>query len=332
MAEDPRRNAQLLQALKRVAPGTELRHGIDDIIRSHHGALIVIGEPSDLQFLFSGGLQLDHPFSAPFLYELAKMDGAIILNANATRIVSANVQLMPDPALAATATGTRHRTAERVAKQTGAIVISISQARDTVTLYVGEIGYQLDSIAELLAKTNQAVATLETFRSRLDQVASRLLALEFQGAVTLDDVLVVLQRVEMARRMGDEIELSVLELGREGRLLDMQVAELIADVPRERLNLELGDVLGYGGVNPLDHAVAPRGYRSLAHVSRLGDVLAEGIVGAFDGLDGIMRASLRDLEAVPGLEHERAREVREGLRRIQEHSLMGSASAPRVLD
>src|SRR6185436_4073113 len=97
-------------------------------------------------------------------------DGAIILNEQAQKIVFANVQLMPDPTIASNETGTRHRTAERVAKQTEALVVSISQQRETVTVFVGQRRYQLDPIADVLAKTNQAVATLETYRQRLDQV------------------------------------------------------------------------------------------------------------------------------------------------------------------
>jgi diadenylate cyclase len=352
--DDPRTDPDLITALRRIAPGTELRHGIDDIIRGHLGALIVIGEPSELQFLFSGGLQLDHPFSAEFLYELAKMDGAIILNANATRIISANIQLMPDPTIASSETGTRHRTAERVAKQTGGMVISISQARDTVSVYIRTMRYQLGSISEVLAKTNQAVATLETYRHRLEQVSNRLTGLEFQNAATLDDVLVVLQRAEMASRMGEEIDRNVVELGREGRLIDMQLAELLEDLPRDRLNLvrdylvsdapggvrtaldrlkhlpykrlldfsELADTLGYGAVNPLDQPVTPRGYRVLCNVPRLPDALVRSVVEAFDGLESLMRASLRELEALDGVGPSEAREIREGLRRLQEHNLM----------
>src|SRR3954466_7837962 len=235
--DDPRRDPRLLASIARLAPGTELRQGIDDIIRSHEGALIVIGDPEALSFLNSGGMRLDLAFTAQHLYELAKMDGAIVLRDNLSKIAYANVQLMPDPTIASSETGTRHRTAERVAKQTGGLVISISQARDTVSLYVRDIRYQLESIAEVLAKTNQAVATLETYRNRLDQVSSRLTALEFQNAATLDDVLVVLQRAEMATRMGEEIERNVIELGREGRLIDMQLTELMEGVPRDRTNL-----------------------------------------------------------------------------------------------
>src|SRR5919202_1061491 len=155
MRADPRKDRKLLSALGLVAPGTALRAGIDDIIRAQHGALIVIGEPNDLAFLFSGGMRLDLPFTAQLLYELAKMDGAIIVNPELTRLVHANVQLMPDPTIPSAETGTRHRTAERVAKQTGALVISVSQQRETVTVFLGQQRYQLDAVPDVLAKTNQ---------------------------------------------------------------------------------------------------------------------------------------------------------------------------------
>src|ERR671932_992465 len=234
MRADPRKDRKLLSALGLVAPGTALRAGIDDIIRAQHGALIVIGEPNDLAFLFSGGMRLDLPFTAQLLYELAKMDGAIIVNPELTRLVHANVQLMPDPTISSAETGTRHRTAERVAKQTGALVISISQQRETVSLFVGQARYQLDPIADVLAKTNQALGTLETYGQRLDQVLTRLTALEFQNAVVLDDVLVVVQRAQMALRMAEWIERGCVELGTEARLIRLQLEELIGQVPRER--------------------------------------------------------------------------------------------------
>ncbi len=352
--DDPRRHRKLLDAVARIAPGTELRQGIDDIIRSHEGALIVIGEPVDLAFLFSGGIRLDQPFTPQLLYELAKMDGAIIINSGVTKLAYANVQLMPDPTIASAETGTRHRTAERVAKQTDALVISISQQRETVTLFLGDVRYQLDSIADVLAKTNQALHTLETYRQRLDQVLTRLTALEFQSAVMLDDVLVVLQRAELTLRMAEEIERDCVELGTEGRLIRMQLQELIGDVPRERAAVvgdyladpseppsvvleriaalsydglidfdRLAEALGYpAGIDPLDHSVAPRGYRVLSHVPRLPEAVVKRIVRQLDGLESIVRASQRELEAVEGVGAVRAREVREGLRRLQEHNLI----------
>src|ERR671930_2639300 len=237
LVPDVRTDEKMLEALRRITPGTTMRQGINDILRGDLGALIVIGEPAELSFLFSGGIRLDQAFSPYLLYELAKMDGAVILNAMATRIVYANVQLMPDPTIPSAETGTRHRTAERVAKQTGALVISISQQRDVVTLYVGDARYQLEPIADVLAKTNQAVATLETYRTRLEQVVTRLTALEFQGAVMLDDVLVTLQRAELTTRMAEEIERACVELGEEGRLIRMQLEELVADVPDEKAAL-----------------------------------------------------------------------------------------------
>jgi diadenylate cyclase len=351
---DPRLDGKILSAVGRIAPGTELRAAIDDIIRSREGALIVIGEPSELAFLFSGGIKLDVPFTPQLLYELAKMDGAIIVNAGCTKLAYANVQLMPDPTIPSNETGTRHRTAERVAKQTQALVISISQQRETVTVFVGHSRYQLEPIADVLGKTNQALSTLETYRARLEQVLTRLTALEFQNAVMLDDVLVTLQRAELTTRMAEEIERACVELGEEARLIRMQLEELVADVPAEKaalvydyhaeggpdrtreglealaglpynqlLEFELLAVLGYPAtINPLDYSVSPRGYRVLSHIPRLPDGVVKRVVASLEGLDGIVRASQRELEAVDGVGTVRAREIREGLRRLQEHNLV----------
>jgi diadenylate cyclase len=350
--DDPRLDSRLLAAIARVAPGTELRQGIDDIIRSRSGALIVIGEPADLAFMFSGGMELDQPFTHQLLYELAKMDGAIIVDSTLTALAYANVQLMPDPAIPSAETGTRHRTAERVAKQTDSLVISISQQRETVTLFVGNRRYQLEPISEVLGKTNQALATVETYRRRLEQVLTRLTALEFQAAVVLDDVLIVVQRGEMTTRMAGEVERDFVELGLEGRMIRIQLEELMVDVPKEKRAVVLdylaeGDVdealerlsvlryqelldvdriaeaLGYTGpINPLDYSVTPRGYRVLSHIPRLPDIVVSQVVSDLDGLDAILRASHRELESVEGVGQARAREIREGLRRLQEHNLV----------
>src|SRR5438874_4177005 len=352
--EDPRLDPKILSAVARIAPGTELRQAIDDIIRSSEGALIVIGEPNDLAFLLSGGMRLDQSFTPQFLYELAKMDGAIIVNTPVTKIAHATVQRMPDPTLPSTETGTRHRTAERVAKQTDALVISISQQRETVTVFLGQSRYQLEPIADVLAKTNQALSTLETYRARLEQVLTRLTALEFQNAVMLDDVLVTVQRAELTTRMAEEIERACVELGEEGRLIRMQLEELVADVPDEKaalvydyhadggaertreglealaalpydqlLEFELLAVLGYpASVNPLDHSISPRGYRGLSHIPRLPEAVVKRGVSRLGRLEGIVRASQRELESVEGVGTVRAREIREGLRRLQEHNLV----------
>jgi diadenylate cyclase len=352
--DDPRRDPHVLGAIQTIAPGTLLRQAVDDVIRSHEGALIVLGDPQELSFLYSGGIRLDAPFRPQLLYELAKMDGAIILDTAVKRLAWANVQLMPDPTIPSDETGTRHRTAERVAKQTGALVISVSQQRETVTIFVGPARYQLDPVADVLAKTNQALGTLETYRQRLEQVLTRLTALEFQNAVVLDDVLVTLQRAEMTSRMSERIQRDCIELGSEGRLIRLQLEELVGNVPSERdaivrdyhaaghdaeatLALEglralryhdllefdrLAELLGYGRVNPLDHSVQPRGYRVLSHIPRIPEPVIRRVVGDLGGLDTVVRASQRDLEAVDGVGAVRAREIREGLRRLQEHNLV----------
>jgi diadenylate cyclase len=282
------------------------------------------------------------------------MDGAIIVDTAVKRLAWANVQLMPDPTIPSDETGTRHRTAERVAKQTGALVVSVSQQRETVTVFVGQTHYQLDPVADVLAKTNQALGTLDTYRQRLEQVLMRLTALEFQNAVTLDDVLVVLQRAAMTSRMAERISRDCVELGSEGRLIRMQLAELVGNVPADRdaivrdyhvgseaeatVALEglramryadlrefdrLAGLLGYDrGVNPLDLAVAPRGYRVLSRIPRLPEPVIRRVVGDLGSLDAIVRASQRELEAVDGVGGVRAREIREGLRRLQEHNLV----------
>lgn len=332
-----------------------MRQAIDDIIRSKEGALLVIGDPEGLSFLYSGGIRLDHAFTPQLLYELSKMDGAIIISEDLSRLAYANVQLMPDPDIPSEETGTRHRTAERVAKQTGALVVSISQQRETVTVFVGQLRYQLESIADVLAKTNQAVGTLDTYVQKLEQVLTRLTALEFQNAVVLDDVLVVLQRAELTTRMAEEIERDCVELGTEGRLIRMQFQELIADVPTEKLSTVLdyqatsgereaqqvvlglaslpyqslldfqviAELLGHPpNVDPTDYSVSPRGYRILSHVPRLSDQIIRRVVEGMPGLEAIVRASQRELEAVEGVGPARAREIREGLRRLQEHNLV----------
>ena len=353
--DDPRRDPHLLAAIETIAPGTPIRQAVDDVIRSHEGALIVIGDPVELSFLYSGGIRLDAPFRPQLLYELAKMDGAIIVDAAVRRLAWANVQLMPDPTIPSEETGTRHRTAERVAKQTGALVVSVSQQRETVTVFVGPARYQLDPVADVLAKTNQALGTIETYRQRLEQVLTRLTALEFQNAVVLDDVLVTLQRAEMTSRMAERIVRDCVELGSEGRLIRLQLEELVGNVPAERdaivrdyhavsaeaeatLALEglralryqdllefdrLVELLGYTrGSSPLDTSVQPRGYRVLSHIPRIPEPVVRHVVRDFGSLDMVVRASQRDLEAVDGVGSVRAREIREGLRRLQEHNLV----------
>ena len=348
---DPRRNPKLASALRLLAPGSDLRLGIDDIIKGHLGALIVIATPEEIAPLCSGGIELNMPFSAQMLYEVAKMDGAIVVDHELERILRANVHLMPDAAMPTSETGTRHRTAERVARQTDAIVVAISQERDTVNVYTGGSRYQLDSIGDLLAKATQGLATLQGHRAQLEKGADELTLQELRGDVSPDDVLNVLQRAEMAARMVGEIERNVTELGLDGRLVAMQLVELSEGVEEERLALirdyrnsdatqddgivlerlaalrygELVDLacvaraMGFADRSELD--LKPRGYRALAHITGLDDDATERIIAAFPTYDALMRATLRELQGVDGISPGLAAEVQQGLRRMHDRHL-----------
>src|ERR687888_655580 len=307
---EARQEPRLVKALEMVAPGTAVREGIDNIVHARTGGLIVIGDTDELAFLFSGGIKLDIDYTPALLYQVAKMDGAIALNTNATKIAWANVQLMPDPTILSLETGTRHRTAERVSKQTGALVIAISQRRDLVSLYVEGGKYILEDIPVVLAKANQALATLDKYRTRLEQVSTRLTALEFEGGATLHDVLTVLQRAELVTRMAVEIERYIVELGTEGRLIEMQLEETMVGVAADKAALlhdylvdpsddqfalvldqlarlphqdlldfgRLAELLGYDRkLNTLDYPVSPRGYRILGRIPRLPKLVLQEI-------------------------------------------------------
>src|SRR5438552_13978908 len=247
-----RQEPRLVKALEMVAPGSALREGLDHILHARTGALICIGDNDELSFLYSGGVRIDVDYTPALLYQLAKMDGAIILSSNATKISWANVQLMPDPTILSLETGTRHRTAERVSKQTDALVIAISQRREVVSLYVDGGKYILEEIPVVLAKANQALATLDKYRTRLDQVSTRLTALEFEGGATLHDVLTVLQRSELVTRMAVEIERYIVELGSEGRLIEMQLEETMVGAAAEKAALVRDYLSSYS-----DEAFAP---------------------------------------------------------------------------
>ncbi len=334
------------EILKIVAPGTQLRHGIDNILRAKTGGLIVVGFDGKVQDLVDGGFSIECRFTPAYLYELAKMDGAIILNKDASRILYANTQLIPETSIPSTETGIRHRTAERVAKQTGNLVISISQRRNVITLYQGNIRYSLKEIGVILTKANQAMQTLEKYKSVLDQGITDLGALEFEELVTLQEVAQVIHRIEMVLRIKKEILNYINELGTEGRLISMQMEELVsnleaeakwligdyvkevdespADVMKRLKKLTSDDllednaimrILGYQDQN---ENVTPRGYRILHKIPRLPSNIIENLVESFDNLNAISKASIEELDHVDGIGAIRAKKIKDGLKRIQE--------------
>ena len=352
---EARQEPRLVKALEMVAPGTAVREGIDNIVHARTGGLLVIGDPDELAFLFSGGIKLDIDYSPAMVYQLAKMDGAIALNGTATKIAWCNVQLMPDPTILSSETGTRHRTAERVSKQTTALVIAISQRRDVVSLYVEGTKYILQDIPAVLAKANQGLATLEKYRQRLDQVSARLTQLEFEGGGVLHDALSALQRAELVTRMAVEVERYIVELGTEGRLIEMQLEETMVGVAADKTALirdysvedseqnltavlqalgrmphqdvldfgRLAELLGYDRkVNTLDFPVGPRGYRVLGRVPRIPKLVVQKITQELGGLEEVLASSEEELAAVDGVGSARAKDIREGLRRLQEVDLV----------
>ena len=350
------RDDKLRATLALVAPGTTMRDGLERILRGNTGALVVMGFDKVVESICTGGFPLDVEFSATRLRELAKMDGAVVMAEDSSRILRAAVHLMPDPSIPTEESGTRHRTAERVAIQTGFPVISVSQSMRIIGLYVDGRRYVLDNSAAILSRANQALATLERYKLRLDEVAGTLSALEIEDLVTVRDAMSVAQRLEMVRRIADEIQGYVVELGTDGRLLALQLDELMAGVEDERelvardympggrrarsldaalaeLNglsatelLDLTLVAHASGYSPspetLEGAVSPRGFRLLAKVPRLPGTVVDRLVNHFGGLQKLLAATVDDLQAVDGVGEARARSVREGLSRLAESSIL----------
>jgi len=232
MAPEQSEDELVRTTLAAAAPGTALRDGLERILRGRTGALIVLGHDRTVESLVTGGFPIDIEFSSTRLRELAKMDGAIICDRDASRILWAATQLVPDPTIETAESGTRHRTAERVAKQTGHPVISVSQSMQIIALYVGNRRHVLEDSSAILSRANQALATLERYKLRLDEVTGTLSALEIEDLVTVRDVAAVVQRLEMVARISDEIAGYVVELGTDGRLLTLQLDELTGGLPR----------------------------------------------------------------------------------------------------
>lgn len=345
----------IYENLKMLSPGTDVREGLENIVRARTGALIVIGDSKEVLDIINGGFYINSEFTPAHLYELAKMDGAIILSKDAKHILYANVQLVPDPYIQSRETGIRHRTAEKVAKQTGELVISISQRRNIITIYKGNSKHILDDINKILTKANQAIQTLEKYKSVLDQAMTNLSALEFEDLVTVYDVAKALQRSEMVRRIVIEIEKYILELGNEGRLISMQLEELTNGVDEDRVNIikdyfirkdkltleeidlniknlnseellelsSIAKILGFeNGIDSLDTTIHPKGYRILSKIPRLPYSVQENLIEKFGSFQEILRANTNELDEVEGIGEIRARLVKEGLKRFQEQSLL----------
>ncbi len=346
---------EMLEIIKMTAPGTLLREGLDHIIRSGTGALVVVTDPSKLTCLIDGGFRIDSEFLPAYLYELAKMDGAIVISRDLKRILLANTLLIPNPLIQTSETGTRHKAAERTARQTGELVICISQRRNVISLYKGEHKYILRSTSEIMAHANNALQTMEKNRKVLTRELDKLTSLEFNDMSRLLDIVNVLVRSEISLRIADEIRTTICELGVEGRLVSIQLEELLTNLEDEELYViedyleenhpkhavevqqelhtlsddELADyelilrLMGYDpNLQSYETIVAPRGYRALSKISRIPRSVQCNLVKNFLNINGLMAASVEVLDCVEGIGTQRAKSINLGLKRIKERMIM----------
>ena len=339
--------------LKLIAPGTPIRDGLENILRAKTGALLLITDNSQvLKEVVDGGFTINEEYSSAKLYELAKMDGAIVLSGDLKKILYANAQLIPSYEIPTVETGTRHRTAERTAKQTGELVISISQRRNIITVFRGNDRYILEDTEAVLNKANQAIQTLERYKKVFDNKLNILNEYEFNDIVTLENVLVAIQRAEMVMRIVEEIQRQIYELGSDGRLVNMQLEELVGGLEKEELliikdymvqgkkkrsaesiiqNLEvlpyeelsnetsIAKLLGYETFDNYDEiGVYTKGYRILSKVPRMPSTIVENLVDSYKSFQHILAADIESLDEVEGIGEVRARTIKQSLKRMQE--------------
>jgi len=342
---------KFIDILKLVAPGTEIRQGLENILRAKTGALIVVGDSKEVLDIVDGGFYINEDYTPSKLYELAKMDGAIVLSSDLKKILYANAQLIPSYNIETRETGTRHRTAERTAKQTGMLVISISQRRSVITLYKENIKYVLEETSKILEKANQALQTVEKYEKVFESKINMMNEYEFNDIVTLDNVLTVIQRAEMTMRMAEEVKKRIIELGEEGRLVQIQLDELIGGLEKEEeliikdyiapskkrtlekvinqiIELEYEDLmnqniiaklLGYEDFDNFDEvAVYPKGYRILNKIPRMPNNIVENLVKSFKTFQHIIAADIPALDEVEGIGEVRAKNIKQSIKRMQE--------------
>ncbi len=346
---------KLTELLKLIAPGTPIRDGLENILRAKTGALLLITDNNDvIKEIVDGGFYINEEYTSSKLYELAKMDGAIVLSGDLKRILFANAQLIPSRDIETKETGTRHRTAERTAKQTGELVISISQRRNIITIFKGNFRYVLEDTNAVLNKANQGIQTLERYKKVFDNKLSILNEYEFNDIVTLKNVIDVIQRAEMVRRIADEIKKQIYELGNDGRLVNMQLEELMGGLEKEEsliikdylvpvkgkkkrtpenimeeldvIQYEdmtkegiIAKLLGYETFDNYDEVgVYTKGYRILNKIPRMPSNIVENLVLSFKSFQHILAADIDSLDEVDGIGEVRARTIKQSLRRMQE--------------
>lgn len=337
--------------LKLIAPGTPIREGLENILKAKTGALIVIGDTKEVLEVVDGGFFINEDYSSSKLYELAKMDGAIVLSSDLKKILYANAQLIPSPEITTKETGTRHRTAERTAKQTGTLVVSISQRRNIITIFKGNTRYTIQDTSAVLNRANQALQILEKYKKVFDNKLSILNEYEFNDIVTLDNVITAIQRAEMVMKIVEEVQRGICELGEEGRLVQMQLEELIGGLEKEELYIIkdyiavgneispenvieqimcleheelmkpqiIAKILGYENFDNYDEVgVYTRGYRILNKIPKMPSNIVDNLIKSFKSFQHILVADIPTLDEVEGIGEVRAKTIRQALKRMQE--------------
>jgi len=348
--------AASLDLLRRFAPGTPLRNAAELIMAQGTGALVLIGTGPQVDEVTAGGFAIrDAPFTAQRLAELAKMDGGVVIDDSTNMIVAANVHFMPDPQLETVETGTRFRTAERLARQTGAAVLAVSEEGHLrAVVFSGEVQFTLQSVTALLAEANQRLQSLERIRHQFDEAVARLDRYEADGVVSVRDVVGVVQRAAVIREIGDDLDTIAAEIGESASLVALQaedfergvaeIAELVNTDYRPRkpkkgssvftalTNLDLDDLyraeviadaMGLGGLD--DHA-KPRGVRTLADVPRLPESVRDAILKRFGSYSKLLNATVEQLAEVEGVGPARATTIRSYLSRRE--SVLTRADLP----
>ena len=342
---------ELSDVLKTIAPGTPIREGLENILKAKTGALIAVGDGKEIMDIADGGFSLNVDYTPARLYELAKMDGAIILSSDMKKILYANTQLIPDSSIPTVETGTRHRTAERMAKQTGDLIISISQRRGIITIFKGDDRYVLQDSSKVITEANQALQTVEKYMKVFENKLNLLNEYEFNDLVTLENVIGAIQRAEMVMSVAAEVQKAIDELGEDGILLEMQLQEIIGSLEEEELLMVkdyivagkrrkpekvlesikqlsredlmksqvIANLLGYEDFDNYDEVgVYTKGYRVLNKIPRMPSTIVDNLVKSFKSFGQILDADIPELDDVEGIGEVRARTIKQSLRRMQE--------------
>ncbi len=311
---------RMKEAVRLTAPGQPLRTALDMIIAGRIGALICVGDTDAVLAAGNDGFPLSISFTSNRLFELSKMDGAIVVDGGLNQILRANFHLNPDPSLATSETGMRHRTAARMSVLTNATVISVSERRGVVNVYVDGKSYQIQPVTEIMSSVTQLVSTLQTTRTTLDRSLLRLTALELDDYVTLADITDIFSSFEIMEQAKVELRNSIIKLGTQGKIVQMQLEQLAGASMETEYNLMIRDyaavateenaarirdefaamsaqdltnpskvaaVLGYEDLDE-DSVMSPLGLRTLSRVSVVRDGVAERIVDEYGSLQDLM--------------------------------------------